>query len=322
MELTFLTPLGALIALAVIGPLAVYRSRERRTRRLREALRLPEPAPRSRLWLVVAIASVCALLGLAAAQPVVATTRSLPERTDAQVFVVLDTTRSMMASSSAGSPNRFQRAKSIAVSLREALPEVPMGVASMTSGVLPHLFPTTDPRVFSQTMEDSIDIERPPPTYSAALATNLEGLGRVPEQNYFPKTAKKRVLVVLTDGESQPFENPGTFTDAFQNEPRVETIFVRLRDEDERVFIGGVAEVGYRPIPGAEAHLDQIASMAEGQVLAESEAGELPGLVAEILGEDGPTTTREHAGERRALMPWITLLTVFPLGFVLLRRNL
>jgi hypothetical protein len=43
--------------------------------------------------------------------------------------------------------------------------------------------------------------------------------------------------------------------------------------------------------------------------------------VADLVG-DGPTTTREHEGKRRALMPWITLATVVPLEFVLLRRNL
>jgi len=319
-ELSFLTPLAGLIALAALVPLAVFRNRERRAKRLREALRLPEPTPRSRLSLVVALAAVCALLGLAAAQPVIATTRSLPERTDAQVIVVLDTSRSMQAAASASSPRRFDRARTIALGLRDALPEVPMGLASSTSGVLPHLFPTTDRRVFIETMEDSIDIERPPPSYSSTLATALEGLGGVPTRGYFPNAVKKRVLVVLTDGETQPLQNPGEFVAAFKRKPQINTIFVRLRDENERVYLSGVEEVGYRPIPGADAHLDQIASLIGANVLPESEAGELPEIVADLVG-DGPTLTREHEGTRRALMPWITLVAVLPLGFVLFRRN-
>jgi hypothetical protein len=297
----------------------VYRSRERRTRRLREALRLPEPTPRSRLTLVAAIAGVCGLLALAATQPVVATTRSLPERTDAQVFVVLDTSRSMLASASPGAPTRFQRGRDVALALRDALPEVPMGIASSTSQVLPHLFPTTDRRVFQATMEDSIDIERPPPSYSATLATNLGGLSAVPTLNYFPKTVRKRVLVVLTDGETQPLESPGDFGKAFGVKPPVHTIVVRLWDEDERIFETGTAEVGYRPLVG-DALLQQIASLAKAEVLPEADAGALPGMVTELVGT-GPTTTREHEGRRRALMPWITLAAVFPLGFVLFRRN-
>ena len=54
--------------------------------------------------------------------------------------------------------------------------------------------------------------------------------------------------------------------------------------------------------------------------MQESEAGSLPQIVGDLIGT-GPTIDREHEGRRRALMPWITLLTVFPLGFVLFRRN-
>jgi von Willebrand factor type A domain len=320
MELSFLTPLGGLVALAALIPLAVWRSRERRARSLRQTLRLPEPTPRSRFALVGALAGVCALLGLAATQPVVATTRTQPERTDAQIFVVMDTSRSMMASAAPGEPTRFDRARAIAISLRNALPEVPMGVASSTSQVLPHLFPTTDRRVFESTLEDSIDIERPPPNYSASLATALQGLDAVPTKNYFPRSAEERVLVVLTDGETQPLESPSDLSSAFDQEPVVETVVVRLWDEEERIFETGAAEVGYRPIVGSDAQLEEIASLMDAEVLSESEAGRLPELVAAAVGE-GPTTTREHEGRRRALMPWITLLAVFPLGFVLFRRN-
>jgi hypothetical protein len=321
MEISFLTPLGGLVALAALIPLAVYRGRERRARALRQVLRLPAPTPRSRLTLLGAIAGICVLLGLAATQPVVATTRTVPERTDAQVLVVLDTSRSMLASTAPGQPTRFQRARDVALTLRNALPEVPMGIASSTSQVLPHLFPTTDRRVFEATLEDSIDIERPPPSYSATLATALEGLASVPTKNFFPKSAKKRVLVVLTDGETQPLESPADFATAFKTEPEVETILVRLWDEEERIYETGAAEVGYRPLVGSEALLEQIAELAQARVLAESEAAQVSQLVAEEVGE-GPTIARELEGRRRALMPWFTLLAVFPLGFVLFRRNI
>jgi hypothetical protein len=321
MELAFLTPLAGLFILVALAPLLVWRARERRLGQVRASLRLEEPSRRSRLSVAVALAALCVLLALAATQPVVATTRTLPERTDAQVFVVLDTSRSMYASSGPDTPTRFERAKAIAVSLRDALPEVPMGIASMTSGVLPHLFPTTDRRVFIATSEDSIDIERPPPSYSATLATSLEGLGKIPAQGYFAPAAKKRVLVVLSDGESRPLENPAEFDEAFDKQPQIETIFVRLWDDDERIYLTGVAEVGYEPDPTSEEQLGQIAEMIDARVIAESEAGDLPGLVADTVAT-GPTKGREHEGRRRALMPWITLAAILPLGFVLRRRNL
>jgi len=321
MEISFLTPFAALLALAGLVPLAVHRVRERRLARIRGSLGLDAPSWRSRLGLVAALVAVCGLLGLAAAQPVVATTRSLPERTDAQVFVVLDTSRSMYASARPGAPTRFERARSIAVALRNRLPEVPMGIASMTDGVLPHLFPTTDRRVFRATSEDSIDIERPPPSASQTVATTLEGLEDVPTRNYFASSAKKRVLVVLSDGESRPIEHPDTLEEAFRKKPHVETILVRLWDEDERIYLTGVPEVAYEPDPASGETLEQIASLIDARILAEDEAGSLGGIVADIVG-DGPTIGRQHEGTRRALMPWITLLAFLPLGFILLRRNL
>jgi hypothetical protein len=36
----------------------------------------------------------------------------------------------------------------------------------------------------------------------------------------------------------------------------------------------------------------------------------------------GPTVDRRIEGSRRALMPFVALLSVLPLGFVLYRRNL
>ncbi len=320
MELAFLTPLAGLFALAALAPLLVWRSRERRLARVRSSLRLDEPTRRSRLPVALALGTVCALLALAATQPVIATTRELPERTDAQVFVVMDTSRSMHASSGPGEPTRFQRSREIAVALRDALPDVPMGIASMTSGVLPHLFPTTDRRVFIATSEDSIDIERPPPSFSATLATALEGLGAIPSKNYFPPAAKKRVVVVLSDGESQPLEDPAQFDQAFDRLPQIETIFVRLWDSEERIYLTGVPEVGYVPDLASELQLQEIADLIDAQVISESEVGDLPGMVADAVGT-GPTTGREHEGRRRALMPWLTLVAVIPLGFVLRRRN-
>jgi len=321
MEITFLTPLAALFALAALVPLAVFLGRERRVQRVRASLGLAEPSRRSRLSLAVALVAVCALLALAAAQPVVATTRVFPERTDAQVFIVFDTSRSMLASAEPGTPTRFERARSIAKELADRLPQVPVGVASITDGLLPHLFPTTDRRVLVATIGKSIDVERPPPSSFATIATALEGLASAATKNYFPRSAQRRVLVVLTDGETRPLEFPSEFADAFRRGPRVQTVFVRLWGADERIYETGVAEVGYRPDPGSEAALAEIASLAGGQVVAEDDAGDLGQVVSDLLGI-GPTIDREHEGRRRALMPYITLAVLLPLGFVLLRRNL
>jgi len=319
MELAFLTPLGAIIALAVLVPLAVYRTRECRLRELRAALRLDEQSRESRLSLVAALAAVCGLVALAAAQPVLATTREVRERTDAQVFLVVDPSRSMLASEGQGAPTRFDRAREIAQELANQLPEVPVGVASMTDGLLPHLFPTTDRQVLEATLGKTLDIESPgPSTFYSSRATTYDALEAAPTLNYFPPAAKKRVVVVLTDGETRPLE--GDLASAFRREPKIETVFVRIWGADERIYLTGVAEFGYRSDPRSGATLARVASAVGGRVVSERDEDGLRRAVLDLLGT-GPTRERRHEGHRLALMPWITLAAFLPLGFVLVRRN-
>ncbi len=320
MELAFLTPLGALVGLAALVPLAVYRARERRLREVRIALRLDEPSRESRLSLVAALAAVCGLVALAAAQPVLATTREVRERTDAQVFIVIDTSRSMLASEGPGASTRFDRAREIAQELAGQLTEVPVGVASMTDALLPHLFPTTDRQVLQATLGKTLDIESPgPSTFFSTRATTYDALEAAPTLNYFPPAVKKRVLVVFSDGESRPLERD--LATAFDREPKIKTVFVRLWDAGERIYLTGVAEFGYSADPKSEAVLAGIASMIGGRVVSEGDTEGLRQAVVDLLGT-GPTMDRRHEGDRLALMPWITLAAFLPLGFVLLRRNL
>jgi hypothetical protein len=320
MDLTFLTPVAGLFALAVGVPLAVHVLRQRRLDRARRALGLAAPPLRARLPLLVALASVPALLGVAAAQPVLETTRVVPERADVEAFVVIDVSRSMLAAAGPGEPTRFERAQDVAIDVREALPEVPFGVASLTDRALPHLFPTTDERVFAATVTQALDIESPPPgnVYLTA-ATSLDALASIPELNYFRETAKKRVLVVLTDGETRPLE--GQLAPAFDREPRVETVVVRLWGADERIYETGVAEGGYEPDPRSKALLDEAASQMRARVLPEDDAPQAVAAVRAAIGA-GETVDVAHEAGRLALMPWITLAALVPLAFVLVRRNI
>jgi von Willebrand factor type A domain len=320
MELAFLTPLGALLAASAIVPVAVYVLRQRRTGRMRTGLGLDAPSVRARLPLVLALAAVPALLGVAAAQPVLESERIRPQRTDAEVFVVLDTSRSMLASASSDSPTRFQRARELALRLSNALPDVPVGLASMTDQVLPHVFPTTDRRVISAALYESMGIERPGPSlsFTSIPTTTLDSLTAIPRFNYFAPAARKRVLVVLTDGESRPLE--GGLSAAFRKRPAVTTLFVRFWSADERIFEGGVVEDIYRPLQASGALLQQVASQIGGRVFSEADGAAAVAAARLALGT-GPTKEQIIEGERRALMPWVTLAAILPLGLVLVRRN-
>ena len=56
------------------------------------------------------------------------------------------------------------------------------------------------------------------------------------------------------------------------------------------------------------------------RVVEEGQVAEVAAAVRSALGT-GPTTPRRIEGNRQALMPYVALLAVLPLGFVLYRRN-
>lgn len=320
MEIGFLTPLGALFALAALLPLAVLVLRERRARRVRAVLGLLQPGRRPLVPLAAALAAVAGLLALAATQPVVETERTVRERTDAEAFVVLDVSRSMLAAADARAPTRLDRAKQLAEELRRRLPQVPVGVVSLTDRVLPHLFPTVDNTVFVATVQDAIGIERPPPAlFFSTRATRLDALVAIPQRGFFSRTARKRLLIVLTDGESQDIS--ADLRGAYARRPRIETFFVHLWDADEAIYETGVAERGYQPDLSSGRVLANLSSLVGGQVFGERDGDELVAAAQAFFGS-GATRERVISGERRALMPYATLAVLLPLGFVLLRRNL
>ena len=287
---------------------------------MRRALRLEQPARRPWGLLALCLAAVPVLVGVAAAQPVITSARTVPQRSDAEVFIVLDTSRSMLASAASGEPRRFERAREEALALQAELPGVPVGIASLTDRVLPHLFPTVDQRVFRETMREAVGIERPPPSTSFGTnVTTLDALGAVPTLNFFTPRAKRRALVVFTDGESQPVTS--VLSTDFARKPRIDVTLVRVGDASERIYESGVAEAGYEPDPTAAATLATAATLTRGRVLEEGQVGEVAAGVREALAT-GPTVDRRIEGNRQALMPYVALLAIFPLGFVLYRRNL
>ena len=319
MGVSFLTPVALLFGLLAALPLAVFVGRRRRAERIRGALGLAETPGRAWLPLAVCLAAVPVLVGVAAAQPVVTSARTVPERSDAEVFVVVDTSRSMLASRGPGAPTRFDRAREEAIALQEQLEEIPIGLTSFTDRVLPHLFPTVDRRVYQETIREALGIERPPPSTSFGTnVTTLDALGVVPTLAFYSPKVKKRALVVFTDGESQPVS---TLAADFAQTPKVDVTFVRVGNASEKIYDGGVPEAGYTPDPAAGRTLATAAAAVGGRVLQEGETAEAVAAVRAAVGP-GTTTSRRIEGNRRALIPYVTLLAVLPLGFVLYRRNL
>jgi hypothetical protein len=299
LELTFLTPMAAIFCVSALLPLAIFWRRDRRASEIRRELDLPDLGWKARAPLVAAVAALPILLGIAAAQPVIGTTRSVPERTDAEALFVIDTSRSMLAASGPNGEERFQRARAVALQLRDRIPQVPAGLATMTDRLLPHaLRPTA---ASSSPHSKSIDIERPPPAFLTQATTY-----NVPPA--FPSACTSRprprsAFVVLTDGESRDFG--ADLERAFDIDPPIETVFVRFWDEGERIYEAGVPEGPYHPLPRSEESLQRAADLVGGRMYDASDASSAADRVEEIVGE-GETGSREIAGARLALMPWVT----------------
>jgi hypothetical protein len=319
-SLVFLTPAGALLTLGALLPLAVLFVVRRRARRVRGVLGLAELPFRQVFVALSAVLAAGAFLGVAAAQPVVERTLTARTRTDAEAFVVLDVSRSMLAQNGKSSPMRIERAKRAAIALRGSLPEVPFGIASLTDRVLPHLFPTVDQDVFAVTLERSLDIEKPPPRSDLlGLATSLDALTTIRTQKYFAPGSRKRLVVVLTDGESQPV-SAARLQRLFSEPPRIETVFLHIWDRDERVFTGNAPEAAYRPDPSARNVLDGLAAAMGGGVYDEGALSAARGNVRKRLGS-GPTVVRGELGSRIALAPFFAAAALAPLFLVLWRRD-
>jgi hypothetical protein len=319
-QLSVLTPEAAAVALVVLVPLLAFRRMRGIGRGTRRALGLSEPPRRAFVVPAVALVVLAALLGSAAAQPVVSTTRTARVRTDAEAIFALDTSRSMLASGSAGSPTRIERAKTDALALRRAIPSVPVGLASVTDRTLPHLFPTADERVFRTTLQEAIGVDRPPPERSLLTrATSLESLGAIETRGFFSPSAKRRVLVVFTDGETVAGTR-ARLGPLFLRPPGVSTLFVHVSHHGERVYTRGAPEIGYRTDPTSRAALEQIAEGIGGKVVGEDDTPRAARLLQGLVGK-GPTVAVGRQRRDVALSAPLAAAAVFPLVLLLWRRN-
>ena len=261
-----------------------------------------------------------ALLGLAAAQPVFEWTRDQRVRTDAEAFVVLDVSRSMLAQSDLDSPQRLERAKAAAMTLRGSLSDVPVGVASLTDRVLPHLFPSIDQDVFAATLERSLGIEKPPPRSSFTTgATSLNALATLRGLRYFTPNSTKRLAIVLTDGESQPVSN-ARLGGLFRRSPAIEVVFIQFWDEDEKVFSRGVPEPQYIADASARPALDRLAASTQGAVYSEDQIDAAASKARELLAS-GPSVVQGEKAGQLALAPYLAAAALLPFGLLLWRRD-
>lgn len=320
MGVTFLSPLAGLVALAVLLPLAAFLVGERRVAAMRSVLHLHAPGGRRRLVPPAAAAGVVALLALAAAQPVRSERHAATVRSDVEVFVVVDSSKSMLAASGPQAATRFDRARTAALELRRELPELKVGLASLTDRLLPHLFPSHDAADFRATLVDAMGVDRPPPLRKGrGTTTSLQSLSALGGAGYFPDTVIRRVAVVFTDGESVPASSGAMLSQLAAGKVRL--LFVQLWEPDERVFTPQGPDPAYRSDEGARESLRSLGAALGAPVLSERRAGSAAPGVRALVG-DGPRIEVPSHSTIRPLSPYVALAAIVPLGLLLRRRNL
>jgi hypothetical protein len=320
-ELQFLTPEAALVALAALVPLALVALGDRRSARVRKLLGLAEEGFESRVVVPVAVCAACGLLAVAAAQPVVRTERPQLTRRDAQAFVVIDISRSMLASRSARAEPRLERAKAIADELRARLADVPFGVATFTDRPLPLLFPTSSAGTFTNTVAKAVSIEHPPPRAESQTVTSYDALAPVPGSGYFSPGIRRRLLLVVTDAETEAFD-VDSVRQSFRVRPPISVVLMRIGSSHERVFgPEGVPEPGYAAPAASDRSLEQFLAATHGEAFGEQDVAGAVRAARSALGT-GPRARLGTVSGRKELAPYFVLAAVVPLGLVLRRRNL
>ena len=305
--MTFLTPLCAFVALLALLPLGAAILAHGRTGSVRRALRLPPPECRTELLPPALAAAAIVLLGLAAAQPALTRTSSPRVRRDVQALFVLDTSRSMAASSSATASTRLDRAAKAAVRLRAAIPEVESGVLTLTDRVLPDLLPVADVQGFDGVVERAVRIESPPPRASAVRATSYGVLSDIASGNDFAPTAARRIVILLTDGESNPVQS-GDLAGRLAAGRGYRFVAVRFWQGNESVYgADGKAEAAYRPDPSGRTTLRDLAAALGGRSFEEGEAGAAAAYLRRLAGS-GPTVRVAGTNRSRlALGPYLAV---------------
>ena len=231
-------------------------------------------------------------------------------RADAQTLFVIDTSRSMAAAATPTAPTRLDRAAVAAVKLRNAIPDVPAGVLTLTDRVLPDLLPVPDRAGFDGVVERALAIETPPPRSTAPRATSYGALTEIDSGNTFAPSAKLRIVVLLTDGESNPVQT----SDVERALAGDRFLAVRFWRADESVYQSdGEAEAAYRPDPSGRATLQELAESLGGRSFEEANVSAAAAYLRRLAGTGPTTRTQSIEQSVEPLAPYLALLGLLAL---------
>ncbi len=212
-----------------------------------------------------------------------------------------------------------ERELEVVFRLRSSLAAVPSGVATLTDRVLPNLLPVPDAAAFDATIRQTVAINQPPPRELNVRATNFAALASIPRSGYFQGSAKRRVVVLLTDGESSFFD-PAVVGRALAASPRTDFLAVQFWRSSESIYkSSGNADPNYRPDPSSKSQLAALAAATHGRVFSEGNLGGAAKALRTMLGR-GPTRSVGRTRTTHPLAPYVALLALLPLTLIFARN--
>jgi hypothetical protein len=135
--------------------------------------------------------------------------------------------------------------------------------------VLPDLLPVPDERAFAGVVDRAVAIEGPPPRAASVRATDFGALAPVPHAGFFGPGTTRRIVVLVTDGESLPVPETD-LARAFGGDTKL--VVVQTWRGDEGVFDeSGRRELNYTPDPSAHAALEALVSAVGGTLAREAD---------------------------------------------------
>ena len=312
-SVVFLTPWASLVALAFLAPLVALLVRERRNAQVRGALGLGSPGRGRPLARALGLGALAALVAVTAAQPAVREIGGDRMRTDAEIYLTFDVSRSMLATSKPGGANRLDRAVSMARHVPDSLPEIPTGVATITNRMMPLLFPIPDRRGVSVVLDRSVAIAQPAPArLTAPRATQLGAMSLAANRTYFSRSARRRALVVFSDLDTDAFGLSGTL--AALRRSRIEPFLVRIAAPGERIYDDRGRAVPYRSTSTLAVSLLRRAGW---RAYEEGQVDRAVDDLRSYLGT-GPTRPSSVVMAQRALAPLTGLAALFVVALLAL----
>jgi hypothetical protein len=194
---------------------------------------------------------------------------------------------------------------------------VPAGVAALNNRLLPYLFPTVDQEAYSSVVEQAYGIQKPPPAIDPdPLATAFDRLGEVTTQRFFSPGTRKRLLIVLSDAETRPFDARRTLSELRRS--RTTPVVVRFWAHGERIFRRGRTPERYRATQANE--LTRLRA-AGWPAYTEGELAAVVHRIRETIGS-GPEARIGFRRRETSIAPAIALAALAPLLLVFVPAGL